>query len=149
MKVSKELQNTVKANPLIQEVYFDEDGNHFFRKHKATIYTDNGHGLSEKAGKEVDCLGTKDGILKIKQPNGVVIDKKVHTSYIAIKETMSREDLLNAVPVLKELSDKEENDILAKAAEIYRKRGVASYESTDANQNNNQNNSQNYNKNKR
>lgn len=126
MKVSKELQKTVEANPRIKEVYFDENNNHFFRKHTCTVHEDNGHGASA-GSKEVECLGTADGILKVKQANGVILDKKVHTKFIAIKETMSREEVLTAIPVLKELTDKEENDILSKAAEIYRKRGVAGY----------------------
>ncbi len=126
MKVQKSLQDLVKKTPGIKEVYFDENGDHYFQKHKVIIHEDNGNGLSIGT-KEVECLpGVKDNVLKVKQPNGVIIDKKVHVEYKEIAATLTREQILNADAYHPELTNEDEARILAQAAEIMKKRGPSS-----------------------
>lgn len=93
--ITKELQETVRKNPNIKAVYFDDKGNHYFTKHTIEVHTDNGSGIS-KGSKTVEALpGVKQGVLKV-QIGKEVKDKKVNTEYNAIACEMDREDILDA-----------------------------------------------------
>jgi hypothetical protein len=125
--ITKALQDTVLSNKGINEVYFSESGEHYFQKHSVTVHKDDGKGNSIDS-KIVDTLpGVKDSILKVKLPNGSIIDKKVHVIYSKINETISREDVLNATATTPRLSEKEEDEVLAKASEIYKSRGIIDF----------------------
>lgn len=125
MKVTTELQDAVRSNPKIKNVFFDKDNNHYFTKHSVEVHTDDGRGFSDpKLIKTVDSLpGVKSGILQVKQPNGKIISKRVYTGYQAIEETMSREDVLAAKPVANaNLTERDEDNIIRQAQEILKKR---------------------------
>lgn len=54
MEISKELKDTVSANPHIKEVHFNERGQHFFNvhKHKKDLYSKMVTEVKEVDGKE-------------------------------------------------------------------------------------------------
>lgn len=129
--ITKELQDTVKLHDgkgdgkhrLIKEVYFDENGNHYFNKFKVMLHTVNEDSFST-GSKEVECLGTTQSIVhfQTKSTAGKVLstrDVKVITSVKEIYATISREDILAVKnPVSKPKSEKEKLEILKAAAEI-------------------------------
>lgn len=82
VKISKELQETVKAHPHIKEVHFTDNGHHFFNVHKID---------SDKYGRtsvETVKVSTKDG-LEVKTRNVPVEETK-------IVKSLSREEVLKA-----------------------------------------------------
>ena len=119
IQVTKDLQDTVRSHPNIQEVYFDSEGNHYFQKHKIILHEDDGEGVS-KGSKEVEALpGSKMGILKVKQGNSKQLrDQRVNVECNEIAVTMTRSEVLKAKAVERKMSDKEQLEILKKASEI-------------------------------
>jgi hypothetical protein len=128
--ITKELQDTVKLHDgkgngmhrLIKEVYFDENGNHYFNKHKVNLVSVDDAGFNT-GSKEVECLGSKSSIVHFQNRNtaGKVIatkDVKCITEITEIYATVSREDILTAKAVSKPKSQKEQLEILKAAAEI-------------------------------
>lgn len=124
-KVTKELQDLVRKNTKIKEVYFDKDDNHFFSMHQIEVHETDGDGYSKKVTK-VDALpGVKKEAVKIitDPKRGKVIDKMVNTEYVPVHSKMSREQILKATPALRSMSDTEKLDILAKASAIAKEEG--------------------------
>lgn len=116
--ITKDLQETVRKNPNIKAVYFDDKGNHYFNKHTVEVHTDNGAGHS-KGAKKVDALpGVKQGVLKVTGPDKVTKDKKVNTEYNAVACEMDRDEILEAEVGTRIYSDEEKEEILRAAEEI-------------------------------
>ncbi len=116
--ITKELQETVRRNPLLKEVHFDENGNHSFMKHTIKVHKTDDQGFS-KGVKEVEAMpGAKKNIVKIIGNNKVMKEHFVNTEYTPVAATLTREEILSANAVGKSLSEKEKIEILAKAAEI-------------------------------
>lgn len=99
--ISKELQETVRKNPNIKKVYFDDKGNHFFNKHSIEVHEDNGSGVSKGARKVEALPGVKQGVLKVTLPNKTVKDRKVNTEYNAVDYEMDRDEILESGEVPK------------------------------------------------
>ena len=96
VSITQELKDTVAKNPLIKEVYFDEKGNHFFKKHTIELYESDAVGV-ETGRKKVESLpGAKFGIVKVKQNIGGFRDKRVNVSHTQVAKTMTREEVLGA-----------------------------------------------------
>lgn len=86
MKVSFDLWDTIDQSPHIEEVYFSRDNKHFFNKH------------------ELD--GKYYGFLKVQQVKSHSVGdkqyfklKKVANPATEIVETMTREEILDSVPM--------------------------------------------------
>lgn len=91
-KVSKSLQETVAANPHIDLVHFDTQGNHHFQVHE-----------HKAEGKGAD--GSNDGLYARIQVTNLIDNKKniskvVKTPIVSLKivETLDRDQILNAEP---------------------------------------------------
>ena len=120
-RVTKGLQDALKKNPLIENVYFNEEGEHYFMKHKIKLHKTNS--LNQVVSiDEVECLpGAKMEIVMLKQiVNGGVQWKPArrNTSCVFVAAEFSREDILNATPVSDIKTEKEKLEILQAAAEI-------------------------------
>ena len=120
-QITVDLQETVRANPNIKEVYFAENGDHFFVKHEIEVHDIDDDGISAGTRK-VECLpGAKLGLVKVPvkiNKQTVMKDKFVNTDWTEIAMTVSREDILKARAVGKNRSTKEQLEILQAAAEI-------------------------------
>lgn len=114
--VTKELQEALKMDEKIKEVFFDDKGDFHFHKHKVLVHSHK-DGISTGA-KEVEALpGSKRSILKIKSKDGrKVIDKQVNVSFTPIAEVMTREQVLSAK--VSGLTMEQEESILAQAEAI-------------------------------
>lgn len=116
--ITKDLQETMRENPLLKEVHFDEEGNHYFMKHSIKVHKVDEQGFS-KGIKDVESLpGAKKNIVKIIGNNKVMKEHFANTEYTPVFATLTREEVLNSEAVGKSLSEKEKIEILAKAAEI-------------------------------
>lgn len=120
-KVTKSLQETVSANKLIKEVYFDEEGNHYFNKHKVKVHEVDENSISQSVVEVESLPGCVKTAVKIKSMlNGkpTLVDSLQNTKYRPIAATFSREEILSAQAVAEKISEKEKLEILRKAAEI-------------------------------
>lgn len=120
IRITKGLQDVVSKNKLIKEVYFNEEGSYYLNKHTVDIYETDEH--SQTTGiKTVDCLQAFLGVVMVSErANGVLIwkAKKKNISYMPIHSTLSRKEILEAVPVSDTRTEKEKLEILRAAAEI-------------------------------
>lgn len=109
IKISKDLQNLVKKNTKITEVYFDAEGNHFFTHYPETkvfIQDEQGYVDPKKKNqtKIVDALpGSTYGVFRLMDNSGK--NWKAVRKIIDAKEVatiMTREQILkaNAVEIL-------------------------------------------------
>ena len=119
-KISKELQDTVKKNPNIKEVYFSAEGDHYFHKHVDVEVHSHDADMKWTKSEKKESLpgGVEYSILRVKVGKSER-DKKLITSVMPVGETMTREDVLSAVPSLPGLSPEEKQKILSQAAAIY------------------------------
>jgi hypothetical protein len=120
VSISKELQETVKKNPNIKKVYFDENDNHYFTKHEIELHEVDDYGNSLKVNKVQALPGAKRTIAKIilDKRTGKTKDVYVNTSYNPIAVEMTREQILSAKAVNKAMTDDEKLEILTKASLI-------------------------------
>ena len=119
-QLTRAIQDVVKKEKRIKNVFFDEFGNVYFTKHEVTVHEIDENGYSVKASK-VDALpGVTMGLCKLKDPSkrNAFKDAKVCVGYKAIAFTMTREEALAATPVSNKKTEKEKLEILAAAAEI-------------------------------
>lgn len=119
--ITKDLQDTVKNNPKIKEVYFDEQGNHSFHKHIVELHEVDDHNFSTKVTKVESMPGSRLGVVKIKYPtnNGVkIVDKRVNVAVNPVAITVTREEILAAQAVRNPRTEKEKIEILQAAKEI-------------------------------
>lgn len=121
-KITRELQDVLKKNPLIEAVYFTHEGDHYLNKHKTTIHKTND--ANQSIGiEEVECVQANQSIIFIpKKVNGGIqwVAARRNTSYKAIEKVLNREEVLKAQPVASAMSEREKLDVLTKAAEIAR-----------------------------
>lgn len=110
--ISQELIDTVKKHdgktkggrfPLVEEVFFDKEGNHYFNTMKIKVFTPDGKGNAKENvndAKEVTCLpGAKREVIKVLQGDGKTWkDSLVFVGYEKVADTVSREDILAATP---------------------------------------------------
>ncbi len=126
LRITKELQNTLLKNPQIKEVYFGEDGDYFFNKHKIKLHKTNER-MQTTSIEDVECLpGAKMTTVFIsKVVNGAPEWKPArrNTEYSPVAATFSREDILAATPVPTLRSEKEKLEILSAATEIMKADG--------------------------
>ena len=87
-KVSQALQETVNANPHIEQVHFDARGNHYFNVHK--------HTPKDKADKDAAGLYGRISVQNVVDKNSVKLSIETPIVTTKIVETASREDILNA-----------------------------------------------------
>lgn len=120
-RVTKQLQNTLRANPLIKTVYFSEEGDYFFSKYRIKVHETNERNETTDV-KEVESLpGAKLGVVMVKTyANGVMTWKaaRKNVSYNPVAVEFSREEILGATPVMDSRTEKEKLEILQAAAEI-------------------------------
>lgn len=125
IKISKDLQNLVKKNTKITEVYFDAEGNHYFTHYPETkvfIQDEMGYVDPKKKNqtKTVDALpGSTYGVFRLMDNSGK--NWKAVRKIIDAKEVatmMTREQILkaNAVEILP--GEEEQNKILDLAKKI-------------------------------
>jgi ribosomal protein S8E len=120
-QITKELQDTVIGNKNIKEVYFNEDGDHYFKKHSVSVHKVDDEGIS--TGTEtVDALpGVELGVVKvgvIENKRKVYKDKLTNVAYTPVAATFTRAEILAAKAIGKTRSEKEKLAILAEASEI-------------------------------
>lgn len=130
-QITTELQETLKKNPKIKEVYFNEEGEHFFNKHTVMV-----HSVDEESGfstgtQEVQSLpGVVRGLIKVPvhiNKRKEMKDALVNVSYEPIAATFSREDVLNSKAVSKILNEKEQLAILSQAANILKGKDIQEF----------------------
>jgi membrane protein involved in colicin uptake len=128
-KISKELQDTVKANPHIQDVHFTAKGEHFFDFHE----------LKEKgSGKVVGKyarLGLEAVHVRNEGDRKIYKNQNVPLEDYKIVETLSREEILKAKPELskEEASLQSENEKLkAQLEQLAADKAKAEEEAKDA-----------------
>lgn len=115
------MQNVLIKNPRIKEVYFAENGDYYFMKHKVSIHKTNDLNQTVSV-EEVECLpGAKLGIVMIKSMvNGSPVWKGARRNIECEKVAASftREEVLKAIPVLEAKTESEKIAILLQAQEI-------------------------------
>lgn len=121
VQITRSLQETVRENPNIKEVYFNEEGGHYFNKHTIDLHEIDGNNVSQGTTK-VECLpGAVKGLVKVgRKVNGRVElkDALANVEYEPIAATMSREEVLSADAVSDILTEKQKLEILTRASEI-------------------------------
>lgn len=118
LEVTKDLQETVKKNKNIQNIYFDEMGNHYFNTHEVEVHDVDDRGFSKSAKKVTALPGVKFGIAKVKNAMGKIIDKRVNVEYTPVAAEFTREEILSAKPVANARTEKEKLEIMSAASEI-------------------------------
>ena len=119
--ISKELQETVKCNPLIKEVYFDRNGKAYFTKHNIEVHTADEFGVSIGSDNIEACPGAKRGLIKVhhfRSGRKELVDAFVNISAEPVTYTMTRKEVMESTPTATDLSEKKQLEILKQASEI-------------------------------
>jgi len=121
VQITKELQDTLLLNPKIKTVFFDRNGKHYFYAHKIQLHHVDEYNVSSGIEEVLACPGARRGLIKVNHKvNGkpVLKDALVNISCEQVVLQMSREQILAEKPVYKSTSEKEQLEILRRAAEI-------------------------------
>jgi hypothetical protein len=121
LRVTRSLQETLKKNPLIKEVHFDEDGNYFFNKYTVKIHTTNDMNQVVNVGEKESLPGARRAVVMEKKTlNGIPTYKPAmrNVEYRPISASFSREDILKATPTPDKKTEQEKLEILRQASEI-------------------------------
>jgi hypothetical protein len=120
-RITKALQQTLEKNKLLKEVYFSEEGEHYFSKYTIKVYETNEMNQTTDI-KTVESLpGAKMGVVMVQTVlNGVQTWKpaRKNISYNPVAATFTRDEVLKAIPVSDIKTEKEKLEILRAAAEI-------------------------------
>ena len=122
LQVTKALHQTLKYNPKIKEVYFNEDGDFFFKKHKVKIHHYDPENLISSGVEDVESLpGVSKTAVRVKTVTNGVAQYQfslVNTDHKPIAATFTREEILSMPAVAEKRTEKEKLEILLAAKEI-------------------------------
>lgn len=124
MKISKDLQATVAANPHIEEVHFNANGDHYFNVHSHQEIDEKGKpkGKEEKYGR----LSLQAVHVGNEGDRKIYKNKSIPVAETKIIKTMSREDILKAkVEGAEDADVKKENEELKKQLAEAQKKAAA------------------------
>jgi hypothetical protein len=120
-QITRSLQETVRKNKNIKEVHFNENGDHFFKKHEIEIHQINDENESKGVKKVWSLPGVVRQPVKVKVKENrkdVLKDKMVNVKYEPIAASFTREEILTATAVGDKKTEAQKIEILRQAAEI-------------------------------
>ncbi|MFL5807936.1 MAG: hypothetical protein ACJ749_00365 [Flavisolibacter sp.] len=129
IKISKELQDTVKMFPHIEDVHFTASGEHFFNVHEHQSVDDKGKkGVAKKYGRlNLEAVHvSNDGDRKIYK------NKSVPAPETEIVKSLSREEVLKAKVDVGGKSDDAAEKLKAENEELKKKLAEAEKKAADA-----------------